>query len=226
MEKAFPFHKILEDTFEDRVRRGEHFVHPRAEKIAELLFRQHLQMFFEKLDKTNKICIEEELKTQKELDCQKSVQSERYSRRLSSTPISSPSKKPKAEISNESLGYDSFAKDEKDAVLDIGKLDINSSSMGEKSTLRGESNHAFQYDAWENDDTYVEMNFGNNAAGKTEELSFHRGSYMPEIHLDDYEMIDIDLQSNQSVDDGSKPKKPKSKFIEFLRKKLSLSCVT
>ena len=66
MEKAFPFHKIIEDTFEARLRQGQH-IHPRAEKSAELLFSQHVKMFFEKLDIVNNICIEEDLKKQKEM---------------------------------------------------------------------------------------------------------------------------------------------------------------
>ena len=197
MEKAFAFHKIVEDTFEARLRRGQH-IHPRAEKSAELLFRQHIKMFFEKVDIVNNFCIEEDLKKQKEMDRQEEVQVERYLRQLSSTPV----KKPKCELSSDSLGYNSFTNiDENILNRSFGKLELQSFSLEEeedKSVLRKErSLDCFK--ALDNDHTYVEMSAGNPVASKMEE--FHRGSYTPYIHFDDYEFISIDLSTNQS--DGS-----------------------
>ena len=195
MEKAFAFHKIVEDTFEARLRRGQH-IHPRAEKSAELLFRQHIKMFFEKVDIVNNFCIEEDLKKQN--DRQEEVQVERYLRQLSSTPV----KKPKCELSSDSLGYNSFTNIGENILnRSFGKLELQSSSLEEdddKSELRRESNSDC-FKALDNDHTYVEMSAGNPVASKMEE--FHRGSYAPYIHFDDYEFISIDLSTNQS--DGS-----------------------
>lgn len=212
MEKAFPFHKIIEDTFEARLRQGQH-IHPRAEKSAELLFRQHVKMFFEKLDIVNNICIEEDLKKQKEMDRQEEVQVERYLRQLSSTPV----KMPKGEISGDSLGYNSFTnKDENALNQPIGNLELYSSSLeedNEKSELRKESSVAsISFKALDNDHTYVEMFAGNPVASKMDE--FYRGSYSPYIHFDDYDFVSIDLQSNLSnpTTKASKTATPKNQL--------------
>ena len=235
MAADFPYHEILHEILIER-KNAKYgiIVHEKARKVAQLLLCQHLRMFFSKLELVNQHEFnEDKRRLEPESENLQGTQTistpiktnEKSLDSLASKSLSPIADRSKSEHSKPSEQFDTaFVRENAPLVASTSdnletkeitresfckKLEFEKDAE-ESSILRRSESEKSKSAQTEFDRTYVIMDKSDNT---TNELAFTRGSYIPDIHLDDYAIIEIGLENPVQNSANDMAKYPKTRPI-------------